>query len=452
MRPIEPRCLKVGLVAAVAAAALPGHLMAAACNAFINGNTASDAEYILNEPIGIELQIGAGLVEDDFQNTGYLDISKFEYQLDCEAGTTYPDCTPAGNTVVFDAGSVQTTCTDENAQPITFTATEADGVVTFTPAAPSTVIRNNSETFCEVTFNVTVTALSDTNLTKDVIELTGWANLEETVGQCDNGLVASAASSVAIPFASSTRFLVTKDFSDDSTMPVDVHIQCNSGLPLTQSAKISETSHVNFTVIQFVPGELACRVWEDPVPDGYTEGYTAGLTASGEGIATSAADGCYFSDVVQGGFTCEVANTAGPGTYTVNKEWILGETDEADIDLLASVNILCDGPILETDAVGGDGTWTVTRDLVGANDSVTVTIDSSMGAVQCQAFELPLPDSVMVDNGCAELQPVASGEEVSCLITNTLFFEGIPTLGQYGKALLVLLVLGVGMVGFRRFV
>ena len=54
-----------------------------------------------------------------------------------------------------------------------------------------------------------------------------------------------------------------------------------------------------------------------------------------------------------------------------------------------------------------------------------------------------------VDNCSA--QDVSSAEEVSCTFENTLFFEGIPTLSQYGLAILVLLTLGVGMVGFRRF-
>jgi hypothetical protein len=39
----------------------------------------------------------------------------------------------------------------------------------------------------------------------------------------------------------------------------------------------------------------------------------------------------------------------------------------------------------------------------------------------------------------------------SCLITNTVFLEGIPTLGLYGAAILAVLLLGVGLVGFRRF-
>ena len=48
--------------------------------------------------------------------------------------------------------------------------------------------------------------------------------------------------------------------------------------------------------------------------------------------------------------------------------------------------------------------------------------------------------------------PVESGDEIACEIVNTVFFEGIPTLNQYGMAILALLMLGVGFVGFRRFV
>jgi hypothetical protein len=47
---------------------------------------------------------------------------------------------------------------------------------------------------------------------------------------------------------------------------------------------------------------------------------------------------------------------------------------------------------------------------------------------------------------------VYPGEGASCTFTNTVFFEGIPTLNQYGLAIMALLMLGVGFVGFRRFV
>ena len=46
---------------------------------------------------------------------------------------------------------------------------------------------------------------------------------------------------------------------------------------------------------------------------------------------------------------------------------------------------------------------------------------------------------------------VSVGNPAECTVTNTVFFEGIPTLNQYGLAIMALLMLGIGMVGFRRF-
>jgi hypothetical protein len=43
------------------------------------------------------------------------------------------------------------------------------------------------------------------------------------------------------------------------------------------------------------------------------------------------------------------------------------------------------------------------------------------------------------------------GEGDSCSVTNTVFYEGIPTLSTYGLAVLALLMLGLGFAGFRRF-
>jgi hypothetical protein len=46
---------------------------------------------------------------------------------------------------------------------------------------------------------------------------------------------------------------------------------------------------------------------------------------------------------------------------------------------------------------------------------------------------------------------VAVGK-AGCDVEGTVFFEGIPTLSQYGLAIMALLMLGVGFVGMRRFV
>ncbi len=72
------------------------------------------------------------------------------------------------------------------------------------------------------------------------------------------------------------------------------------------------------------------------------------------------------------------------------------------------------------------------------------------------AVEDDVDSAVEVTSDCgSEASPgmdIGIGEGASCTITNTLFFEGIPTLNQYGLAIMALLMLGVGFVGFRRFV
>jgi hypothetical protein len=72
----------------------------------------------------------------------------------------------------------------------------------------------------------------------------------------------------------------------------------------------------------------------------------------------------------------------------------------------------------------------------------------------------------MTANCTVDLMPVSSavqGDECTfsfdtsdatagCTVTGTVFFEGIPTLSQYGMALMILLMLGVGFIGMRRIV
>jgi hypothetical protein len=70
---------------------------------------------------------------------------------------------------------------------------------------------------------------------------------------------------------------------------------------------------------------------------------------------------------------------------------------------------------------------------------------------ECTATENIKDSSVDTVNGCNNIE-VAAGVGDECTITNTVFFEGIPTLSQYGMAIMALLMLGVGFIGVRRFV
>jgi hypothetical protein len=442
------------VVAALAVAIMPGLAIAQdSCNATISVSAGGGGELFMGEPIPIVIDIGAGQVLDAGQ-PGYLDISEFEYKLDCNDGETLETCTDAGNTVDFIEDSLWTDCTDEQdpAQQVSLDMDEnpdTDEMIVFTPAGGH-VIRNDSDLTCQVGFDIVVEAVAPGNNNR-VVELTGWINAGGdggNVGVCSNGNVASAEASVAFNFNVTSTFRVTKDFSDDNTDPVEVHIRCDAGLPLYQSHMLVEGSTVDFTVKDYRPGDLDCQVWETPV-DNYVPTYTASAT-TGVGTPSDDADGCYYSAVEGGGFLCAITNVAGPGDLTVNKEWILGESDGEGLELIAPVTIGCDQPILENDVQTSPDYWYVMRTLEGEIDSITIAVDTSNGDALCEAIEGEMPSGVFVDNGCSAVT-VTSGQEASCLITNTMFFEGIPTLSQFGMAILVLLTLGVGMVGFRRY-
>lgn len=154
---------------------------------------------------------------------------------------------------------------------------------------------------------------------------------------------------------------------------------------------------VTFVVDAFDPGELDCHITEDPVPDGYAESYAAGAYS----VATA-------------DWTCQNVRSL-PFDTTLGTEngtlWFEGNPDTEST-----------GPLFPH--YGGTSVCTVTENV---------------------AFSAAESD----DSDCASL-PISIGMGNSCTITNVVFFEGIPTLNQYGLAVLALLMLGVGLVGFRR--
>jgi hypothetical protein len=231
--------------------------------------------------------------------------------------------------------------------------------------------------------------------------------------------------------ATRATFTVNKDFSDDNTAFVSVAISCNTGLPLNQSASISETSPITFVVTDFAT-TLDCTVTETAVT-GYATTFSGGDTNVG---------GCAFTEVASGeANTCTVTNTVSSVTVTVNKDWVIDNPESgATLDSDYSLTLSCDDQDDQIVSATGIDDDTFIFDVVPA-----------LGGTSCSVSETTFDSAIEVDNDCGSLS-VAVGAGDSCTITNTVFFEGIPTLGQYGMAIMALLMLGVGFVGFRRFV
>jgi hypothetical protein len=229
---------------------------------------------------------------------------------------------------------------------------------------------------------------------------------------------------------------VTKTFSDGNDAEVDVMLSCNSGLPLEQTFTIAggDEEGVTFVVTDIPESGADCEVTESGSPAGYT--------SSG---------GCAWEDVTSGFRVCKITNTANPATYTVEKEWAVFQ-DGGDVVIpVAEVTIECDRAILNDDAWEDDGTWYL-KDHLGDGESLMAYVDVTDESATCSATEdIDQSGVESVALGCSGTTLSAGGSH-TCTFTNTVFFEGIPTLSQYGLALLALLTLGVGFVGLRRFV
>jgi hypothetical protein len=140
--------------------------------------------------------------------------------------------------------------------------------------------------------------------------------------------------------------------------------------------------------------------------------------------------------------------------YVVEKEWAF----ESDVDVSQrfSINWECSNVLTST----YDGLTNASGYFKGEGDeefSVTTLRPNPWAAPgeesSCHAIENTYDSAVESDQGCDGAVTFVVGDvEKGCTIVNTVFFEGIPTLSQYGLAVMALLMLGVGFVGFRRFV
>jgi hypothetical protein len=149
--------------------------------------------------------------------------------------------------------------------------------------------------------------------------------------------------------------------------------------------------------------------------------------------------------------TCAIVAEPVASTFEVSKRWLFeGNNDGSEIDQRASIHIYCLNAALDTGSVFTTHSWDVSP--TGDDDFSYDIYPSPNGDTTCAAEESGLDSAVESDQGCANAIEFEVGDGAKgCTITNTVFFEGIPTLSPWGLAILTVLTLGVGLVGLRRF-
>jgi hypothetical protein len=246
----------------------------------------------------------------------------------------------------------------------------------------------------------------------------------------------------AAPASTRATFAVSKQFSDGNPGQVEVTISCNTGLPLEQSKDISEGDGVEFVVTDFDSGELDCSVTETALA-----GYDTEYSANSGGFGSSA---CAFEGVEDGGEnSCEVRNTPAPVIVRVQKVWVYANAEGNEISNEFRIELECNAVIEGGYSIGG-GWYRAHFESIG-DDFNDFTVHPTFGGNSCHASETVFDSAVESDNSDCQNLSIDIGQGAECTIVNTVFFEGIPTLDQYGLAILALLMLGVGLAGFRRF-
>lgn len=242
-------------------------------------------------------------------------------------------------------------------------------------------------------------------------------------------------------------FQVTKDFDDGNPAEVEVTLSCDTGLPLEQTADISEGDGVDFVVVDFNEGEMDCSVSET-VPDGYAPAYAA----SGDSSSSVDEEGCQFTAVEHGHEnSCAISNELLPVDVVVNKEWI-DENPEFQQSTVVEVTLECGAPIIGGfQCLNGEGNGNFCRQqFIDPSNPGAFEVFPHFEGTTCSAAEEPIVGVLTDESDCEEMI-VLPGQGNSCVIANTRLFAGIPTLSHYGLAVLALLMLGIGLIGFRRF-
>ena len=251
-------------------------------------------------------------------------------------------------------------------------------------------------------------------------------------------------------------YVVQKRFDDSNDItPVQLNLKCNTGLPLEQSLTVLPNPgdfgkvEVKFVVESFTDGALDCEVWED-TPPGYTADYdcqsaTACSTAAGAGP-------CSFSGASAGQEDlCLIQNYVDPVAVTLTSQWEYTR-EELVGDENTIIDFYCRNAFDGDGEVQTDGTMRWSWLFQGNSSSQTATIFPHFsGTTSCWTVKVPPDTNLEAESTCSDPITIIPGDDQrSCLVTSTVFFEGIPSLNQYGLALIMALMLMTGLIAVRR--
>ena len=259
----------------------------------------------------------------------------------------------------------------------------------------------------------------------------------------DRGLNDTDTFNVQDPSLESATFLASAAIGDGNPTTIDVSINCTTGLPISQMASITRIQPVEFVVESFASGELQCTIVAEEIP-GYQAYHADGQDADGSS--------CQFSMVEQGdAYGCLITYQLLPIDVEVSKLWLFDEAENA-IEQEANATLSCQNILLnEFMVTPTNASWPLS--FHGDETKTVSVLPFYLGNSVCSVTETNSFSSAVEidDSDCQGVQLPMGSESVGCTIVNTVFFEGIPTVNRFGMAVLIMLMIVLGIAGYRRY-
>jgi len=279
------------------------------------------------------------------------------------------------------------------------------------------------------------------------------------------------------PAEGTAVFVVQKIFQDrNDETAVTLHMDCSSGNPTEQMRTVVPGPgqlHGQFEVafvLDNIPDtdDVNCSIYEETV-GGYSAEYRCFPNSDSNpddscvdnpGTQSPLAVECTYNDVEVGDVNlCAIRNVANTAEISITKEWVVDGAGGNKLDFEARIFVESTDYFTEShECKGNKFCRYVTFDKGPGTETKTLTVYPTYEGASIWVSEDIYDSTFDSENDCGGTMSVmptgyegASGED-SCTFTNTAYFEGIPTLNQYGMAIMALLMLGVGFIGFRRFV
>jgi len=223
---------------------------------------------------------------------------------------------------------------------------------------------------------------------------------------------------------------VDLQFEPDYPGIADVHFRCSFGEPRQREFTMSSGKKLELPLVGFKPSGASCQLWALPVP-----GYQVSYAVKGEAAYKADKNGCQFFGFTDGQLnSCQILLTQDPVKLTVYKKWIGGSGEEEDVQ----VSLECengDYSGYRTINEGSPDGWEISQfdpEGILCNVSETVRESFSPDIIDCQGLYI---------------RP-GRGEE--CTLINTKIVKRIEMLNRYGKIVMIVLVLFVGLVAVKR--